>query len=237
MVLLCWTCIEITFQMSNFLQSYQNILLENESNVNSVGIFPGAFKPPHVGHYSTALAACKNNDVVYIIISKKSRELSTNNTSNQPAVEPTKPTSCDDSNRYKSFFDSDKYTKNIRSVRPAPCARMTSASDLRTALAIKDKASVMSNLPDGSDKELIYDILMKSNDISNPNFGYVTFDQSMQIWSLYKDLLIRESSLGSDQIKLIKSDITPVRDTYEIVDGINNSETAGSTVVNLYVGT
>lgn len=223
--------------MRNYQQIYTDILCENSSDLRRIGIFPGAFKPPHVGHFETALSACKNNDIVYIIVSTKSRAISSSNVSKDTKIELKKPTSCDDGDRYKSFFNSDKYTNNILSVKPAPCARMTSASDLRAAMAIKDKNTVINNLPDGVDSNRILDILMMSSDVSNPNFGYVTFEQSFEIWNIYKELLITRSGLKQDDIKIIKSEITPVRDTYDIVSDINNSDRAGNTVISLYVGT
>ena len=40
----------------------------------TIALYPGAFKPPHAGHFSVAQHALKNADEVYIVMSKKSRE-------------------------------------------------------------------------------------------------------------------------------------------------------------------
>jgi cytidyltransferase-like protein len=45
-----------------------------ESPVKRIGVFPGAFKPPHKGHFTTALNAAKQNDILIIIISSGDRE-------------------------------------------------------------------------------------------------------------------------------------------------------------------
>lgn len=45
-----------------------------ESSSKRVGFFPGAFKPPHKGHFETALNAAKQNDILVIIISGGERE-------------------------------------------------------------------------------------------------------------------------------------------------------------------
>jgi len=39
-----------------------------------VGIIPGAFKPPHKGHFLAAQKAADENDMVYILISSKERD-------------------------------------------------------------------------------------------------------------------------------------------------------------------
>lgn len=51
----------------------QVVLYEQPSEVLRVGLYPGAFKPPHVGHYQAAKDALNRNDVVYVLISGESR--------------------------------------------------------------------------------------------------------------------------------------------------------------------
>lgn len=217
--------------MDNFNKLFTNLICEKDSNVHKVGIFPGAFKPPHMGHYYTALNACKNNDVVYIFVSKKERALSTQNKSG-----PAGSTDCD-AERYSNFMKSDKYTSNLLGIQPAECARMTSASAMRAAIAIKDKNTVFKNLPETVDKDLIYDILMQSNDVSNPNYGHVTIEQTMSIWDLFQEGLIKESGKTNEQIRVFVSQVSPVKDTYDLVDSLNKDGKASMTSVNLYVGT
>lgn len=217
--------------MHNFNNLYKDIICEQDSNVHRVGIFPGAFKPPHAGHYYTALNACKDNDVVYIFISKKSRALTTQNIPQKAGAKDC------DINRYSNFMKSDKYTDNLLSISPAECARMTSASAMRSAISIKDKNTIFKNLPDGVDKDQIYDVLMMSNDVSNSSYGHIDINQTASIWKIYQQALMKESGLSSDNIIINVSDISPVKDTYDLVDRLNKSETAGSTAVKLYVGT
>lgn len=45
-----------------------------EVDVKKIGIFPGKFKPPHLGHFKTCQAACKENDIVLVLISDKEHE-------------------------------------------------------------------------------------------------------------------------------------------------------------------
>jgi cytidyltransferase-like protein len=40
----------------------------------SIGFFPGAFKPPHKGHFQTAVQAAAENDSVVILVSGSDRE-------------------------------------------------------------------------------------------------------------------------------------------------------------------
>lgn len=206
----------------------RNILTESTRDVYTVGIFPGAFKPPHVGHYTTALNACKVCDEVNIFVSTKARALSTQNKAGGKDVP--------DSKRYKNLIHSDKFTSNMLSVQTAGVARMTSASALRVAITAKDKDTIIKNLPKGVDVDLIFNILMSSNDIDGDDYGHVTIEQTMAIWRLYAGLLIQESGISSDKLNINISSISPVKDTYDLVDSINNSERARMTSVKLYVG-
>jgi hypothetical protein len=217
--------------MNNFNQLYNKLFYEQLGGVNNIGIFPGAFKPPHMGHYYTALNACRDNDQVYIFVSKKSRALSTQN-----IAQPAGAKDCD-AQRYSNFMSSDKYTGNLMSIRPAECERLTSASAMRAAISVKDKRTIFENIPDNVDKQAVYDILMKSNDLDNPDYGHITIEQTIQIWNMFKQSLAQESGMSSEQIKVIVSDMTPVRDTYELVDTINKSTEADKTNIKLYVGT
>jgi len=223
------------FPMNNFETLYRDLLVESD-DVTSVGVFPGAFKPPHAGHYYTALNACENNQHVFIFASSKSRALSTHN-------KASGDTDCD-SDRYKNLIKPDsKFTTNMLSVQPAECSRMTSASAVRAALAIGDqgKDTVIKNLPEGLDvdqKEYIWSVLMRSTDVAHEDFGHITESQMVEIWKIYVESLKRES--GNSNINFSVSTGSPVRDTYELVESINNHDQQfdpGHTSVKLYVGT
>jgi len=45
-----------------------------EQNGSSIGFFPGAFKPPHKGHFDTAKQAATINDAAVILVSKIDRD-------------------------------------------------------------------------------------------------------------------------------------------------------------------
>ena len=211
-----------------FEKLYKSIITEQDVNVLKIGIFPGAFKPPHVGHYTTALNACKTNDKVFIFVSNKSRPISTQN--------KTTKNEMPDIVRYNNILKSDKYTNNLLGVQTAGVARMTSATAFRAAVSIKDKTTIIKNLPRDVDHDLIYDILMKSNDISNPDYGHVTIEQSIDIWNAYKPALIANSSLSEQDITIKVSNPSPVKDTYDLVSELNESDNAQNTRIRLYVG-
>lgn len=56
-----------------FADRFLNEDLES-SNTQRVALFPGAYKPPHRGHFHTALTAAKHSDSLYVIISNSPRE-------------------------------------------------------------------------------------------------------------------------------------------------------------------
>lgn len=214
--------------MKSFDALYRGLITEQDQNVYKIGVFPGAFKPPHVGHYTTAYDACKSNDKVYIFVSDKPRPLSTSSKGAGKEVP--------DSARYSNILKSDKYTSNLLGVQTAGVARMTSATAFRAAISIKDKNTIAKNIPDGVDKDQVFSILMASNDISSPTYGHITVEQTMQIWSLYKPLLMNLTGKSEQDIEIKVSTPSPVKDTYDLVDQLNKSEQAGNIAVRLYVG-
>jgi hypothetical protein len=56
----------------SFKKIFENLL--KEVDVKEIGIFPGKFKPPHTGHFSTCLKASKENKMVLVLISSKEHE-------------------------------------------------------------------------------------------------------------------------------------------------------------------
>lgn len=54
------------------MKSYK-LFVEQSGNF-SIGFFPGAFKPPHKGHFLTATQAAKENDSVVILVSGNERD-------------------------------------------------------------------------------------------------------------------------------------------------------------------
>jgi hypothetical protein len=53
---------------------------------------------------------------------------------------------------------------------------------------------------------------------------------------MYRSALASNSKLDESKIKIIVSDVSPVKDTYDLVNNINQSEVANNTNVKLYVG-
>jgi len=45
-----------------------------EQSGSSIGLFPGAFKPPHMGHFETVKKAAAENDVVVVLVSAIDRD-------------------------------------------------------------------------------------------------------------------------------------------------------------------
>jgi cytidyltransferase-like protein len=58
--------------MVSYNQLFEQLL--KEVDVKNIGLFPGKFKPPHIGHFNTCKRACQENDLVLILISKKEHE-------------------------------------------------------------------------------------------------------------------------------------------------------------------
>jgi hypothetical protein len=59
--------------MQKFNRTFNEELLK-EIPVIDIGIFPGKFKPPHIGHFKTAKVANNKNKIVFILISSKEHE-------------------------------------------------------------------------------------------------------------------------------------------------------------------
>jgi len=55
-----------------FSKVFESLL--KEVAVKNIGIFPGKFKPPHVGHFKTCEVASQENEVVLVLISNKEHE-------------------------------------------------------------------------------------------------------------------------------------------------------------------
>lgn len=59
--------------IKSFKSMVGTTLVEKHSKRMNVGLFPGAFKPPHVGHYNTAVMGAKRNDKMLVIVSNNTR--------------------------------------------------------------------------------------------------------------------------------------------------------------------
>ena len=54
------------------MKTFKEFLTEQSGS--TIGFFPGAFKPPHKGHFDTAKQAATNNDAAVILVSKIDRD-------------------------------------------------------------------------------------------------------------------------------------------------------------------
>lgn len=63
------------------MKSYKQFLTEAAGT--SIGFFPGAFKPPHKGHFDTAKQAATTNSIAVVLVSSIDREGITSNDSFQ----------------------------------------------------------------------------------------------------------------------------------------------------------
>lgn len=208
--------------MRTFDQLADRLLYEAVDG-RTIGFFPGAFKPPHVGHYETARSACEACDEVYVLVSPKSRDLNTRN------IAVTSTDSGDvkdcDASRYMSFKSSTKYTGNLNSINIEPCARLSSASGMRAAISTEDRDTIRDNLPTGVDVNKITDILFQSLDAEKfpENFGKVTIDQTILIWKQFARLLVQNTNISPENLHIITTKGSPVTLTYEMVYRLNGN--------------
>jgi len=54
------------------MKTFKQFLTENTGS--SIGFFPGAFKPPHKGHFDTAKQAATSNDAAVVLVSNIDRD-------------------------------------------------------------------------------------------------------------------------------------------------------------------
>ena len=220
-------------------------LFEGNENIQRVGVFPGKFKIPHVGHFITALKAAEECDEVHIIISPKPQTIRIDST--KPPSNRKEPP---DIKRYERLLpppwglnepSENKFTNNLADVRPAEVTRpegagsckgqQLSARYIRKALGENDLSTVKKNLPIGVDFSSIsavFDDIYEQQEI--------TAEHAATIWELYIPILASKANIDANNISISISEISPVVDAYELVKDINETERAGDTQILLYVG-
>lgn len=218
------------------VNSFNDLYLLNEQINNRVaGVFPGAFKPPHKGHYHTAYEAAKQCDTLFILMSDKPRELTQTNSSGAPDWE-----------RYKALLPGGKQAQalNNTQVELASCARPTvgdkpaSASRLRSQIASfafdnQDFDTFMNNISEYIPASLTnaeQEIVAKKM-ISHAKDNVVDAYESAGIWEIYIQQLKRET--GTDIVFEILQG-SPVAMTYDVVKTIDENKTYD--LVKLFVG-
>ena len=219
--------------------SFDDLCLLNEQiNSSSAGIFPGAFKPPHAGHYHTAKAAAMNNDILFILMSNTPRNLDQTNVSNKPE----RP----DSDRYKSLLPGGKQNALLQHVdvqiaqceRPEIDGEAASASRLRKQIAryaaqVDDMITFRQNADSfipaslsDEDKDAVAELFVSITDD-----GMIDAQEAAAIWSIYIKQLKAETGTNIE-FEMVPG--SPVQLTYEIVKVIDDSKSYDT--ANLYVG-
>jgi hypothetical protein len=209
--------------------------IEEEQEWNrTIGIFPGAFKPPHRGHYLTAARACEACDVVYILMSDQPRVLG----------KPSKTVSGPESQKYAGLLGDGKFANEYMSglnIRLAEVDRETSASEMRAKIAdyglglhdnITFLDSIKEFLPDMSEEDLlaISDHLQETL-----KDGQITAREAELVWQRY----IR--SLEEKYKAIVEFDVTrgsPIRATYDLCKMLSEEADAREEIydVLLYTG-
>lgn len=159
-----------------------------------IGIFAGATKPPHKGHYRAVQMASETCDEVFVFVSHKERDGITagmalsiwkmyeknlpkiniqltlkspvtavyefvdklNQQKDAPNTRIHFYCDKDDMERYKRITE---YGDKLAEIHFEQTPRLASGTDLRAALAIKDKEKVLSFFPGGVSERKIWTIL------------------------------------------------------------------------------
>jgi len=209
--------------------SFDQLCSLNEKSGATVGIFPGAFKPPHRGHYATAAAACEACDKVYIFMSPKARMLR----------QPSKDTGVPEWQKFEGLLNKPRpgITIELEEVD-----RQTSASEARqkildASLGRRDMESFTNNietyLPDlqpMQKRRVVQELMSKS-----VTDGQITAIEAGNIWKVYVQQLERDFRMqGSIIFETVQ--VSPIVSSYDLVD--KELVPSGFTgTVKLYTGT
>jgi hypothetical protein len=207
-----------------------------DGNSKTIGIFPGAFKPPHRGHYATAAAACDACDEVYIFMSPKARRI----------CQPSKDTGVPEWHKFKGLLN--KNRPGIR-VELAEVDRQTSASKFRqrildTSLDKCDIETFTNNideyLPEMEPvrkQRAVQELMSKS-----VKDGQITAAEASNIWRLYTSQLEVDYQMAG-RVHFETVQVSPIISSYHLVDGDPEKGTDGLVqvgwegTVRLYTGT
>ena len=175
---------------SNTFDSIYNLIAE--STDKTVGLFPGAFKPPHRGHYLTAAMAAKACDVVYIIMSPKERMLG----------QASADTGVPEWKKYAGLLPGGKQHEEYKQhlhMELAEVDRQTSASKMRSSIAqiaamaldINDMDTWQENLREFIPGDLDEDELERFGGLLQkaPEDKVITVAEADGIWEIYLNAL------------------------------------------------
>ena len=202
-----------------------------ENDYKTIGLFPGAFKPPHRGHFMTAAMAAKNCDVVYIIMSPKERIIG----------QASADTGAPEWKKYAGLLPGGKQHEmygDTLNTTLAEVDRQTSASAMRAtiadlALGNNDMVTWENNLrsflpPDLEDEDVrkAVDLLHKS-----PEDQVISVDEADQLWGIYLNSLRRK--FPNTQIEYKIAEISPIKTSYDLAEEIFNDAKVAETRYNL----
>lgn len=210
-----------------------SLFTEDASSGKTIGVFPGAFKPPHRGHFATAASACSECDEVNIIMSPKERLLT------QVSKDLGKP----EKTKYGGLMDGGNTHNNIKSkvkIEVAEVDRLTSASEMRASICdqsygIDDMQTFQrcmnDFLPDELTPERQQQVISSLHKARLDDT--ITPKEASSIWNIYIDQL--KDLYKNVNIKFTMSDISPIADTYAFALKLFD-ETQEQVTLRLYTG-
>ena len=224
--------------------SVYSLLQEGYGGARTIGIFPGGFKPPHKGHFLTAESACKTCDVVYILMSDKSRKicsmqsLDKSSSKSRAGSSPSIP----EWRKFESLLPGGKAHEALSNSRVelAEVDRTTSASEMRAeilnnALDTCDMITFNKNLgeyvPDIPGKDKVLEIIRASTNVRE---GVITWEESDAIWGEYLGYLQEKYKNVKINYQIIPG--SPVGATYALVEDLDRSGDSPNNIL-LYTGT
>lgn len=219
-------------QTSNF--DHLDLLVERYTDrQQTIGVFPGAFKPPHRGHFKTAASACAECDEVHIIMSPKERML------NQPSKTLNQPESA----KYQGLMPGGNTNKQIMTkvkIETAEVDRLTSASamraeicdvsyglnDLRTFEQCMNKY-LPEQLTDRRKQQVVRRLYRaRQDDKIEPR-------EAQMVWRIYIDQL--RELFKDTKIMLKVAKVSPIADTYALALELFE-QTQETVTLRLYTG-
>lgn len=215
--------------------SFEQLYQLCEDRLSTIGIFPGAFKPPHRGHYATAAAACESCDEVFIFMSPLPRMI----------CQPSKDTGVPEWHKFKGLLNKER--PGI-TVKLAEVDRQTSASKFRqkildTSLDKCDITTFTDNIDEylpelqpAAKQRVVTELMSKS-----VKDGRITAKEASNIWHIYvKQLELEYNMVGKIHFETVQT--SPIASSYQLVDGDSNKNIEGLVqkewkgIVKLYTG-
>lgn len=219
--------------------NFNDLYLEARGS-STAGVFPGAFKPPHKGHYHTALQAALNGgiDTLFILMSDTPRTLETNNTGNN-TPDWKRYSGLLPGGRQHAEFDGKIQIELAECERPDIGGKPASASNLRAkitqfALHNQDIKTFMDNANEFIPPELAPEakVEVAKHMVKHAQDGIVDAYEAAQIWEKYYIPLIEQHGGANIVFEILQG--SPVGYTYEVIRTMVEMQTYDK--VKLFVG-